>query len=270
MYLAESKKMLSAEYQKRSVLIADDYQREFMLEKIRHSYQVLGAGNFLLKHERCFADLSEDRKDYLQAIVLLHDIGRFFEILEIRQGRRVDHGAYGAQYLTAFKDFNDMDALLPIKHHGHLIECLFEDDDFKMLSEQKQKEVLKISFLVRDADKLANFYLLSHEYGTMEKVFFVENCFDNPYSQEIGDEVWKDFTMCQCINRKNIHNFAEHALFFLAWIFDLHYQYSFVFLKKLNILEKLITQFSKFWTMEQTQNIKDVVLKYQKLKNKNL
>lgn len=270
MYLIKAKEMLHDEYQKRSVLISGDYQRDFMLEKIKHSYQVLGVGNFLLKHEKCFADLSCERRDYLQAVVLLHDIGRFFEILEIGQGRSVDHGVYGAQLLGERDLFKAPDCVLPIRHHGHLIDSLYEDSDFKVLPKQTQKSVEEISFLVRDADKLANFYLLARAFREVENVFFAKHCFRQPYSKEICDDAWKNFRNYQCVNRKDVHNFAEQALFFLAWIFDLRYQYSFVFLEKLNILERLMGHFSKFWTLKQTNDITDTLSGYQAYKNKNL
>ena len=42
---------------------------------------MLGAGNFILRHEPCFATLKSQEIDKLQAMVLLHDIGRFYEVL---------------------------------------------------------------------------------------------------------------------------------------------------------------------------------------------
>ena len=81
-YLTEAKKLLNNEYRKKYAFAHTDYQIDFMNEKIKHSYQALGAGNYLLKHDPCFANLSSEEKSYYQAIVLLHDICRFYEILE--------------------------------------------------------------------------------------------------------------------------------------------------------------------------------------------
>lgn len=262
MYLSKAKLLLQQEYQNNQSLITNDYQKDFMLEKIRHSYQVLGVGKYLLRHEPYFAKKPSKEQNYLQAIVLLHDIGRFHEILEKQKGTPIDHGVYGAQYLSQTKDFNNIRVTLPIKHHGHLIERLLEDNEFKTLPNNQKQDILQTSFLVRDSDKLANFYLLAHSFKTVEHVFFAEYCFENPYNKEISSTVWQDFTSHQSIKRNDAHNFAEIALLFLAWIFDLNYKYSFIFLQKLHIIEKLITHFSKFWTPQQTQSIKQEIISF--------
>lgn len=86
MYLDKAKQILNKEYQQKYALAHTGYQIDFMDEKIKHSYQVLGAGNVLLKHESCFAHINEEEKSYYQALVLLHDVARFKEILEKKKG----------------------------------------------------------------------------------------------------------------------------------------------------------------------------------------
>ncbi|MBO5441278.1 MAG: hypothetical protein J6A09_01765, partial [Alphaproteobacteria bacterium] len=65
MFLSVAKKILLAAFERNSKLITADFQKDFMEEKIKHSYQVLGMGNLLLKHEACFERLSKEDKDYL-------------------------------------------------------------------------------------------------------------------------------------------------------------------------------------------------------------
>lgn len=250
MFLSVAKKILLAAFEKNSELITADFQKDFMEEKIKHSYQVLGMGNLLLKHEACFEILSKEDKDYLQAVVLLHDVGRFEEIIKKKSGERFDHGVRGAQILEENDLFNAPDCVLPIRHHGHLIDYLYNDEDFKRLPETMRQRVRLVSFLVRDADKLANFYMLAKNFKEIEDVFFAAYCFKEPHSQKISAEVWADFMAHKSVRREYACNFADMALFFVAWVYDLNFKTSFEVLEKLRIMEKLIFWFSKFWAEE--------------------
>ncbi len=262
-YLDEARIMLDVEY---STLYkeagGDKYAISFMDEKIKHSYQVLGAGNYLIAHEDCFLGLDDKIKDKLKATVLLHDIARFREILAIQNGGKLDHGEYGAKMLSVTENFSSIDVLLPIKHHGHLIEFLYNDDEYIKLSDDKKDWVKKVSYLVRDADKIANFYLLVRAFDEMEKIFFVEDRFENPYNLKPSESVADSFIKFMAVNRGNVKNFADQALMILAWIFDLNYKYSFVYLEKLKIVDKICDNFSKFFEKEDANMYKSLIKKY--------
>ncbi len=255
MYLSTAKEILHKEYQSNLSKITTDYQREFMKEKIRHSYQVLGYGNLLLRSEKCFQQLLPLEVDFLQAVVLLHDVGRFYEIIEKYAGRAVDHGVYGAEYLSRIEDFNRSECLLPIRHHGHLISQFYADRDYLRLSDELKEKVRNAGFLVRDADKLANLYLLSHFFAEVEDVFFAAYCFEQPYNKAITPAVWDDFLSHCSVKRGNVQNFADMALFFLAWIYDLNFKSSFCFLQRMKIVENLISAFGKFLPAENLNGI---------------
>ena len=249
-YLAEAKKIINTEYQEKYALAHTDYQTKFMDEKIKHSYQVLGAGNYLLKHEPTFQNISREQLTYYQGIVLLHDVRRFYEILEKEKGNFIDHGVSGADFLSQTTLFNKNDALLAIKHHGHLIEELYEDCDFKNLPASEQEHIKKISFLVRDADKIANLYLLSNNFEKMRGIFFVEQNYPTPHKKSISPQVLTDFTTHRSIKKADIKSIADHALLIIAWLYDINYISSFVFLEKLHILKKLFNFFSCYWRLQ--------------------
>ena len=248
MYLEKAKELLEKEYKQRRKEDVSGFLIELMEEKIRHSYQVLGAGKYLLKHEPYFGNISDDEKDFLQAVVLLHDVARFYEFLVLGQeGKRIDHGCYGADMVAKIPMFNKVEAILPIRHHGHLIETLYEDKDYQNLSLDMQEKVKRIAFLVRDADKLANFYLLVTKFKEMSSLFFSGRSFKTPHKKDVSAEVWDDFNHYNTVKKKYITNFAEQALGFFSWIFDLNYDFSFIFINKLHLVEKLSTAFSIYW-----------------------
>ena len=247
MYLDRAKLILNNEYKEKYALGHLDYQKDFMNEKIKHSYQVLGAGNVILKHEKCFAELNENMHSYYQAIVLLHDVARFTEILEREKNNFIDHGVVGALMLQQKEFFIDNADGLAIKHHGHLIEELYADDLYKSLSEEKKEQVRKLAFLVRDADKIANYYLLVSNFEQIKRLFFVPDRYKNPFCKVPSEKVLADFLACKSINKADMESFADFTLMLLAWIFDLNYKYSFAMLKKWEILERFIPYLQSFW-----------------------
>lgn len=262
MYLLKAKEILRHEYQNNLLKVSLDYQKDFMEEKIRHSYQVLGMGKLLLQKEAYFRQLSLDEQEFFEAVVLLHDVGRFYEIIRKVAGESIDHGVYGAQYLSYIDVFNKPECLLAIYHHGHLIERLYEDIGYLALSEEQKERVRYGCFLVRDADKLANLYLLCRNFKKVENVFFAAYCFENPYHKVITPAVWNCFMKHMSVKRGDVHNFADMALFFLAWVFDLNFTTSFEFLEKMNVVEKLIAHFSKFWLEKDFAVLREEILAY--------
>ncbi len=241
MYLEKAKLLLDAEYYT-YYNKADEFGRMFMDEKRRHSYQVLGVGNYLLRHEPVFQVCKDEEKDRLQAIVLLHDIGRFYEAYV---GKGVDHGILGAEILAQTDVFGRVDSVLAVKHHGHLIEKLYNDNDYLKLSETDKLSVKSIIYLVRDADKLANFYLLSQEFVQMENLFFPkilrEGC------QCVSLPVKKAF-MTHCpVNKTDVRNCADQALMFLACLYDVQFASSFKLIQKWDVIQKLLQKMAKFW-----------------------
>ena len=246
MYLKQAKDLLAKEYKLRRAENAKGFRLEVMDEKIRHSYQVLGVGNFLLKHEPYFANFSEEEKDYFRATVLLHDVGRFYEILKIGEGERIDHGVHGAEMLYKIPEFSAPDVVLPVRHHGHLIEALYEDEEYQALSDEMKDRVKHITFLVRDADKLANFYLLVSLFEEMSPLFFVESAFKNPHNKYLTDVAKGDFLAHRTVLVNHITNFAEKALGYLSWVYDLNYDASFVYMDKLSIVSRLEKLFERY------------------------
>lgn len=260
MCFEKAKKWLAEEYNT-YYQNATEHAQQVMDEKMKHSYQVLGVGNYLLKHEKAFQNYTSSEILRLKSTVLLHDLGRFYEVFLHEDGGKVDHGIYGASLLAKNPDFNRIDIVLPVRHHGHLIERLYEDDDFVKLSEKERQEVYKIIYLVRDADKVANFYLLSRHFKEMENLFFLKSMLD--YQTKIpSPAVWNAFMKHEAVDVRNVKNFADQATMYLACVYDLAYTSSFVLMEKLGILEGLLSAFDKYFTNDYANICKTELLSY--------
>lgn len=268
MYLEKAKHLLTQEYN--SALAQthpQSFARVFIEEKIRHSFQVLGAGNYILKHEPIFNTCNTEQLDCLKATVLLHDIARFQEILLRENGIFIDHGTYGADMLKKTDTFKNTNITLPIKHHGHLIEELYSDPEYLSLPKQAQTDIKNICFLVRDADKLANFYLLANSFKEVESVFFPNTQTNNKIPVP---EIKESFLQNKSINKDLCQSSADRALLLLAWIFDIDFSSSLVFLQKLSIIDKLFSHFAKFLTDEDQILYKETITKYITKKQQSL
>lgn len=268
MYLIKAKKLLNQEYQQRYKENVSGFHIELMNEKIRHSYQVLGAGNFILRHEPCFATLKSQEIDKLQAMVLLHDIGRFYEVLMAEKKQFIDHGVYGAEMLAQIPEFNQKDIVLPIRHHGHLIEALYVDEEYMALADEEKAIIRRNAFLVRDADKLANFHLLATHFDEYGPMFLVAGEHKDPHSKDISEKIRGDFLSHKSIIRSEVRNLAEKALLLWAWIFDVNYSSSFLFMERLHLAETLFKFFSCYWKEEDACLFKDEMEKFIESKHK--
>ena len=104
----------------------------YALEKWRHSKQVAGAGNYIISKVEWLKDKSAEYVEMVRTAVLLHDVCRFTEITyRYNGGDKYDHGVEAAAFLKQIPLFNDIRIWLPIKHHGHRIEYLYNDDEYK-------------------------------------------------------------------------------------------------------------------------------------------
>jgi len=230
---AKAKELLFKEYHENfKVVKGSSYHEAYMNEKIRHSLQVSGAGNGIVAHEPYFEGKTDEFIDIARTSILLHDIYRFREIrLLFETGQRPDHGVMGAELLSQTADFNNILICLPIKHHGHMIECLYEDPEYLAQDEKMQDKIKHIAFAVRDADKIANWYLLSHEWESIKEVWLKYPNDFSPAQAKISDELWVYFARTEVAPNNLVKTNADALISILCWLFDINYRYSISFCK---------------------------------------
>ncbi len=220
-------------------------------EKLVHSFQVVGSGNYIMRHESIFSD-SDDAAFLRDAKLayLFHDIGRFREI-ELRYDERPawkihDHSLYSYEILKGMPEYARPEILLPVKHHGHMIEALYADAGFADLPDENlKKSVEAIAFLVRDADKTANFYLLKNmakfSRTQAEQIFF-----GNSPRGTLSEGMISDFFAEKMPSRSAIKTVGDWMLSYLSWIYDLNYRTSFDFCRKTGVFEMMIALLDEY------------------------
>ena len=119
----------------------------------------------------------------------------------------------------------------------------------------------EVIYLVRDADKLANFYLLSRNFVKMEKLFFPLSLqADNDFVS--SEQVRNAFMAHQAINKQDVRNCADQALMILACLFDVRYVSSFVLMSRWGVMDKLLAKMTKFWQAENAELFAGVIRDY--------
>lgn len=262
-------KFLYDHYENAKKYVADsEYYNEYVEEKIHHSLQVIGAMKYIMKHEDTFKNRNEEFLNYAQIATILHDVGRFKEIKNLydleKQGNskdslwtsKQDHGIYGYEILKSTPEYNNPRIYIPVKHHGHMIEELYEDEEFSSIKDEKlKKDIMEIIFLVRDADKAANYYLMTSGY---DKRF--PHVFQNPYSTKedstpIPTKSIEQFTQFEVVSREYTINFATRYLNVLSWVFDMNYIPTYDLIIKNNSLPKMADIFYSIAKDEEIQSV---------------
>ena len=223
--------------------------------KFAHSWRVLQNGRRII-YSGELPLLVNNKKLRIQAkqALLFHDIGRFEEtVLAYKNasldtfGKKYDHGVLGANILSENPPFNDKKIVLAVRHHGHLIEEFYNDEDYKALSAEEQKIAETYIKIVRDADKLDLYNLQKTEYSIEKDPFFCSLSEEQKYAP-VSSEVKEQFFDMKVIDHKTIKSFADRILGCISWIFDINYKYSLKMVEENGYIGVLLNIMRKYYS----------------------
>lgn len=262
----KAKQLLNAEHRNNlAVVEGDSFSQLFMNEKMKHSLQVAGAGNGILKNESYFQNRSPEFLEIAKTAILLHDIFRFQEIkIYYQTGQRIDHGVEGAAFLQSFPDFNQPLITLPIKHHGHLIEDFYQDPEYLNIKDETlRQDIEHILFAVRDADKIANWYLLNNEFEFVKDLWLSHPKDTSKEQSLISDGIWQTFTNHGIVRKGTPKTNAEELISTYCWLFDVNYASSIRYCIRLNLFEKFLNLFKHYQvSADKIHDIKHITADY--------
>lgn len=224
-------KFLTAEFQHAMNKVeGDKFCIDILQRKFAHSSRVLQNGLQIISHDLPELLQQPIFKQQCEQALLFHDIGRFQETVHIHKlksenwhGRLPDHGILGAEILSQSQNYNDAKIVIAVRHHGHLIEDFYNDQDFKNLPVTKQIQTETMIKLIRDADKLDLYYSQRHNNNIEKDVFFSRLTEDQKFGS-ISSEVLEQFFLAQPINHVFIKTLADRILGCISWQFDFNYK----------------------------------------------
>lgn len=274
--LEKEKRLIRQKYEETCPRINNsEYHIRWLDEKIKHSYQVLGAGNYIIRHEKDFHNRTPEFVNMAKTAVLLHDIGRFEEVYQnyVHPLEHVDHGLLGAEILRKIPAYNRPEIILAVKHHGHLAPKFYNDPEYvEISSPELRADVRTVLSVVMDADKIANFQMMKREAEKFTYLFLKSRTAEQ-IAMPLSADVLSFFARRELAPNNIVNSLSDYLLSLICWIFDLNYKTSFDFCLKHGLITNLLHILSEYnkdkETQNQVENIVDTFLtdKYQQFKD---
>jgi len=201
--------------------------------------------------------LDESEIALAEVMALFHDIGRFEQYLRYRtfvDSKSVDHAEFGVKIL---RQRNVLAGLNP--HTCSLVLKVIAFHNRPHLRDIEDPVCLFYTRLLRDADKLDIYRVVTEYYtGTKaEKNRAVE--LDLPDTPEISDEVFRDVMDQRVIQHSQLKTLNDFKLLQLAWIFDINFAPALRHVCERGYLQTIINTLPD---VPQTQEISQVIDTY--------
>ena len=192
--------------------------------KYKHSYKVEN----LMKELAIKLGLSKKEIEVSKTIGLLHDIGRFEQIKktglwsDVKTG--IDHADESCVFLfdnNHIKDFYENEG------YYEIINKSIKNHNKYIIDSNLNGKELFFAKMIRDMDKVDIYRVISEEYSYE---------FDK---NELSKKVLESFNSEKTINSKLIKTKSDSVLSFLAFIYDINYNESFIILRDSKNFEKI-------------------------------
>ena len=244
--LQEAQEILKKHYTAQQKVVNESGVKMEMLwvsRKYAHSQDVFKISQYLIENDEVLKKFDDKYKLYGQISALLHDIGRAYEVGDMKEKVK-PHGYYGADIvLKQLEQENNPFILIPVKYHGDLEaeeNARKELEEIDNLSDEEKEMVIMLLKLVMDSDKLANF----KSFKTYDKNYFnLMGLDEKPY---ISDECFESFKNRELVKLKDRKTVLDKILLTICWVYDLNYKASIDLAKKENHLEYYLNLFEKY------------------------
>lgn len=200
--------------------------------KIRHTYQVERTAREIAKD----LGLTEEDIELAVLIGLLHDIGRFDQQKNYKSfidDKTKDHAIIGSKVL--FEE-NLIREFIEDNKYDNIIKKAIENHNKYKIEEGLEEKELLHSKIIRDADKVDNFYVKTYQK--------FESLFNKSYigDEDITEDIYNTFLRKECILSANRKTSMDAWVSYIAFIFDLYFKKSFEILKENDYITKLCTR----------------------------
>lgn len=216
------------------------------------SYEIVGLAKSM--------ELEQNEILLAETIGLFHDVGRFKQYVKYRtfsDSKSQNHAELAIEVLNENNILTDLsDDEIEIIHQSILNHSRAE------IKTNKNEKVNSFSKLIRDADKLDIWRLITEYYMVKEKNADNENKtleLELPDSDEISDEVFNAIVNKQVVLKESMRTLNDFKLLQIGWLFDLNFDYSIKRLYEKKYLDQIFESLPK---NEKVTKIKTVVNNY--------
>jgi putative nucleotidyltransferase with HDIG domain len=181
--------------------------------------------------------LNEDEQNLAAIIALLHDIGRFEQYDRYRtfsDNKSENHAELGTKILIRYKVLGSLDEEIQ-----NLILCSIKYHNLPKLPGDETDTCLFYSRLIRDADKLDIWRVVTDYYHRKEGQRNVALELELPDTPGISEEVYKALMNKDIVNMKYVKNINDIKLLQAGWIYDINFTPVLDIIRNRSYLEKL-------------------------------
>lgn len=224
--------------------------------KIKHIESVVNVARNVAES----LNLDEENIKLAELIALLHDIGRFEQVKRYHtfmDKDSINHAEFGVNLLK-----------------GGLIRKFIEDDKYdeiilnsvlnhnrNQIDENLDEHTKLHCKIVRDADKVDIYNVLL--INPIEAIYNKNNKIEN---QLISDKIYYQFINDKKINYIDINTSVDRIVAYVAYIYDINFDYSIKVIRENNYIDKLLDRikFKNKDTIEKIENIRSIANDYLK------
>ncbi|OFX84213.1 MAG: hypothetical protein A2W99_00355 [Bacteroidetes bacterium GWF2_33_16] len=202
--------------------------------------------------------LNDEDTFLAETIGLFHDIGRFKQYVKYQtfsDSKSQNHAELGVEVLKE----NNILKELSSEHKEIIYNAILNHSRAEIVPDTNEK-VIFFSKLIRDADKLDIWRLITDYYMVKEQRENKTIELELPDTEEISDEVFYPILNHKVILKESMKTLNDFKLLQIAWIFDLNFDYSVQRLYEKKYLEKIIKTLPENDKINQVKNIVDLYL----------
>ncbi len=232
--------------------------------KVVHTYHVVDNATMISKK----LGLSEEDVKLAALIGILHDIGRFDELKNLKKFDSVgnDHAMFASKILfeegliTKFIDTDE---------YNEVIRKAVENHSRKQIEDGLTDKELLHAKIIRDADKLDNYRVKIEE--NVENIFpGVINTKEDVENSLISDAVYNSIMREECVDVKDRKYPLDCWLCALAFAFDINFKETLRIVKENDYINIMIDRFKYTRSKEKMDKIKKVLNDFVDLRGDNL
>ncbi len=224
--------------------------------KLVHTYHVVDNAIMISKK----LGLIEEETKLAALIAILHDIGRFDELKNLKRFDSVgnDHAMFASKLLFEeglINNFIDTD------EYNNIIKKAIENHNKKEIESGLSERELLHAKIIRDADKLDNYRVKKEE--NIENIFpKVVNCKEDLEDSLIADKVYDTVMNEECVDIVDRIYPLDYWICVLAFTFDIYFNETLSIIKENNYINVLIDRFEYKKSKEKMEMIRNVLNNY--------
>jgi HD superfamily phosphodiesterase len=224
--------------------------------KVVHTYHVVENAIMISKKLK----LSEEDINLAGLIAILHDIGRFDELKNLKKFDSIgnDHAMFASKLLF---DEGLINNFIDNNKYNNIIKKAIENHNKKTIEENLSEQELLHAKIIRDADKLDNYRVKIEE--DIKNIFpGIVNNKEEIENSLISDKVYKSIINKECVDIKDRVYPLDYWVCILAFTFDINFKETLSIIKEKDYINILIDKFNYKYSKDKMNEIRIIINDY--------